>query len=260
MSERGFGVAAGLDPAVATPLASRAEQLGYASIWSNDTPLASGLETLAAFAEGSDSLDLGVTIAVDRHSPEDLAADIERLGLPRQRLHLAVASGLEKKAVTRMREVLPELREKLGGVSLELSAMGPKMCALGGAAYDGVFVNWMTPDFITGAKGNVQFGAKEAHRDPPPPVLGYVRTALGGDAAERLAKEEVFYRNLHEGYINHFARLGAEEGTVGIAAKDAGEAQKALAAYEALDVIVVRALASGNLEAMSAVAEAAAPR
>ena len=38
MSARGFGVAAGLDPAVATPLAERCEGLGYSSVWSNDHP------------------------------------------------------------------------------------------------------------------------------------------------------------------------------------------------------------------------------
>ena len=46
---RGFGIAAGLDPAVAAPLAARCEELGYASIWSNDHPAANGLETVAAF-------------------------------------------------------------------------------------------------------------------------------------------------------------------------------------------------------------------
>ena len=49
------------------------------------------------------------------------------------------------------------------------------------------------------------------------------------------------------------------EGTVGVAAADGAEAQRALVAYEALDVPVVRALASANLDAMSALAEAAAP-
>ena len=42
MSARGFGVAAGLDPAVATPLAERCEELGYSSMWSNDHPAAAG--------------------------------------------------------------------------------------------------------------------------------------------------------------------------------------------------------------------------
>ena len=49
---RGFGVAAGLDPEVAQPLAARCAELGYASMWSNDHPARKGLETLAEFAAG----------------------------------------------------------------------------------------------------------------------------------------------------------------------------------------------------------------
>ncbi|MBK5221069.1 MAG: hypothetical protein JJE35_15020, partial [Thermoleophilia bacterium] len=77
---------------------------------------------------------------------------------------------------------------------------------------------------------------------------------------ERLAKEESFYRDLHKGYRDHFDRLGAPEGTVGVAAANAEDAQRQLAAYTALDTIVVRGLASAKIEAMTAVAEAAAPR
>lgn len=256
---RGFGVAAGLDPEVATPLAARCTELGYSSIWSNDHPGAKGLETLAAFAEGSSDIDLGVAvIALDRQGPAEIAADIERLGLPTERLWVGVGAGFSEKPLTKMREALPELREALDGVRIVLAAMGPKMCALGGATYDGVFFNWMTPDFIGGARAQAELGAQQADRHPPP-VFGYVRTAVGEDAEQRLAKEESFYRDLHDGYRNHFARLGAPQGTVGVAARDAGEARRALAAYEALDTIVVRGLASANLEAMSALAEAAAP-
>ena len=92
-----------------------------------------------------------------------------------------------------------------------------------------------------------------------PPVFGYVRTAVGDDAAERLAKEESFYRDLHAGYRNHFDRLGEPEGTVGVAASDAADAQEKLAAYDALDVIVVRGLASAKVEPMIDLARAAAP-
>jgi len=258
---RAFGVAAGLDPEVATPLAAKCAELGYASVWSNDHPGAKGLETLADFAKGTASVDLGVgVIALDRQSPQDIAADIERLGLPQDRLWLGVGAGFTGKPLTKMRESLPELRETLPGVKLVLAAMGPKMCALGGASYDGVFFNWMTPDFIIDARAHVGFGAKEAGRDAPP-IFGYVRTAVGDDAQDRLFKEEGFYRDLHDGYRNHFARLGAEQGTVGVAAKDADAAQEALVEYEGkLDTIVVRGLASASIEAMGAVAEAAAPR
>ena len=258
---RGFGVAAGLPSEVARPLAKRCAELGYDSVWSNDHPGAKGLETLVEFAAAAPALDLGVAvIAIDRTPPEAIAADVERTGLDPARLWLGVGAGFSKKPLTKMREALPRLREQLPGVRLVLAAMGPKMCALGGAEFDGVFFNWMTPGFAAGARAKVEAGAAEAGRDTPP-VFGYVRTAVGPDAAARLAKEESFYRDLHKGYRDHFDRLGEPEGTVGVAAADRDEAQAALAAYEGpLDTIVVRGLASAKVEAMSAVAAAAAPQ
>jgi alkanesulfonate monooxygenase SsuD/methylene tetrahydromethanopterin reductase-like flavin-dependent oxidoreductase (luciferase family) len=256
---RGFGVAAGLDPEVAGPLAERCAALGYESIWSNDHPGAKGLETLAVFAQAAPRIELGVAvIALDRQSPAEIAADVERLGLDPSRLRIGVGAGFTKRPLTTMRETLPELRDALPGIRLVLAAMGPKMCALAGSAYDGAFFNWMTPAFAADARAKVEGGAAEAGR-PVPEVLGYVRTAVGDDAAERLAKEEAFYRDLHDGYRNHFARLGEPEGTVGVAARDRDEAQARLAAYEVLDVTVVRGLASATVEAMTAVAEAAVP-
>ena len=123
--------------------------------------------------------------------------------------------------------------------------MGPKMCALRRREFDGVFFNWMTPQFAAAAREHVAAGAAGAGREPPP-VLGYVRMAVGDDAAERLAKEEAFYRDLHDGYRNHFDRLGEPEGTVGVAAADRADAQAALARYDALDITVVRGLASAQ--------------
>src|SRR4029077_483929 len=136
------------------------------------------------------------------------------------RLWLGVGAGFSEKPLTRMRGSLSELREALPEVRLVLAAMGPKMCALAGAEYDGAFFNWMTPAFAAQARERVEAGARDAGRDTPP-VFGYVRTAVGSDAAVRLAKEESFYRDLHDGYRNHFARLGEPEGTVGVAAPDA---------------------------------------
>jgi alkanesulfonate monooxygenase SsuD/methylene tetrahydromethanopterin reductase-like flavin-dependent oxidoreductase (luciferase family) len=256
---RGFGVAAGLDPGVARPLAAACAELGYDSVWSNDHPGAKGLETLAEFAAAAPAIELGVAvIALDRTPPEQIAADLERLALDPARLWLGVGAGFSEKPLTKMRESLPELREKLPGVRLVLAAMGPKMCALAGAEYDGAFFNWMTPEFAAGARRRVLDGAAEAGREAPP-IFGYVRTAVGADAAERLAKEESFYRDLHPGYRNHFDRLAEPEGTVGVAAADADDAQAQIAAYSALDTVVVRGLASAATEAMTAVARAAAP-
>jgi alkanesulfonate monooxygenase SsuD/methylene tetrahydromethanopterin reductase-like flavin-dependent oxidoreductase (luciferase family) len=256
---RGFGVAAGLDPEVARPLAAHCAELGYDSIWSNDHPGAKGLETLAEFAAAAPEIDLGVAvIALDRTPPREIAADIERLGLDPAELWLGVGAGFSEKPLTRMRESLPELREALPDIRLVLAAMGPKMCALAGAEFDGAFFNWMTPEFAARAHKQVESGAAEANRECPP-IFGYVRTAVGPDAAERLAKEESFYRDLHPGYRNHFDRLAEPEGTVGVAAADADIAQKRLGAYTALDTVVVRGLASATVDAMGAVATAAAP-
>lgn len=256
---RGFGVAAGLDPEVATPLAARCQELGYSSVWSNDTPMAKGLETLAEFAKGADRIDLGVTIATDRHGPEALAEDIDRLALPKDRLILAIGAGTADRPLASMRAALPELRESLRGIRLLLAAMGPKMCAFGGAEFDGVFFNWITPEFAAGAREWVERGASEAGRETPP-VFGYVRTAVGDDAERRLSKEELFYRDLHQGYRSHFERLGEPEGTVGVAAQEPGEAQTELSRFRALDTVVVRGLASAKLENMAALAEAASPQ
>jgi len=244
---------------VARPLAERCAELGYGSMWSNDHPSAKGLETLAEFGAAAPGIDLGVAvIALDRTPPATIAADIGRLGLDPARLWLGVGAGFSEKPLTRMRESLPELRESLPGVRLVLAAMGPKMCALAGAEYDGAFFNWMTPKFAAGAREKVEVGAQEASR-PTPPILGYVRTAVGPDAADRLAKEESFYRDLHDGYRNHFDRLAEPEGTVGVAAAGTGEAQAQLSAYEALDTVVVRGLASAKVEPMLSLAQAAAP-
>jgi alkanesulfonate monooxygenase SsuD/methylene tetrahydromethanopterin reductase-like flavin-dependent oxidoreductase (luciferase family) len=256
---RGFGVTAGLDPEIASPLAARCQELGYASMWSNDHPGAKGLETLADYAKGADRIELGVAVvALDRASPGEIAADIDRLGLDRERLWLGLGSGFTEKPLTTMREALPKLRDALPGIRLVLAAMGPKMCAFGGAEWDGVFFNWMTPEFAAGAREKVEAGAREAGRDAPP-VFGYVRTAVGANAEERLAKDESFYRDLHQGYRSHFERLGEPEGTVGVAAENAGVAQTELSRYRALDTVVVRGLASARTEDMSALAEAAAP-
>jgi alkanesulfonate monooxygenase SsuD/methylene tetrahydromethanopterin reductase-like flavin-dependent oxidoreductase (luciferase family) len=233
--------------------------LGYVSMWSNDHPGAAGLDTLAIFARSVPGIDLGVAVmALDRHTPESIARRIEELGLPPDRLWIGVGAGFSEKPLTTMREALPALREALPNVRIVLAAMGPKMCALAGSGYDGVFLNWMTPEAAETARGQVHSGAQEAGRKPPP-VLGYVRTAVGPDAEERLRKDEAFYRDLHDGYRNHFERLGAEPGTVGVASGSPYAAQAQLARYEALDVVVARGLASATVEGMTELAAAVAP-
>src|SRR5262245_41318784 len=114
---RGFGVTAGLDPEIATPLAARCQELGYSPIWSNDHPGARGLETLAQYAKGADRIDLGVAvIALDRQSPEEISSEIDRLELDHGRLWVGLGAGFTEKPLTTMREAVPRLREALPGI------------------------------------------------------------------------------------------------------------------------------------------------
>ena len=259
---RGLGVAAGLDEEVARELSRRCESLGYASMWSNDHPMGSGLETLAVFAGAAPSLDVGVAVmALDRHEPGPTAEHAKALGIPHDRLWLGIGAGFTKRPLAVVREGLAAMRAALpAGTRIVVAAMGPRMCALAGAEADGVFLNWMTPAKAAWARERVHEGAREAGRAEPPPVFGYVRVAVGPDAPQRLLKEESFYRGLHQGYIRHFEALDAAPGSVGIAAADPGEVRARLAEYEtAIDHVVVRALAHADADSLGAVAAAAAP-
>jgi alkanesulfonate monooxygenase SsuD/methylene tetrahydromethanopterin reductase-like flavin-dependent oxidoreductase (luciferase family) len=199
-------------------------------------------------------------LALDRHAPPEVAAELTDTGIDPGRLWLGIGAGFTKRPLGVVGEGLAAMREALPPAArIVVAAMGPKMCALAGAQADGVFLNWMTPEKAAWARERVHEGAAEAAREPPP-VFGYVRVAIGTDAAERLRKEESFYRQLHQGYIRHFEALGAPEGTVGVAATDPAEVDGRLREYTAFDHIVVRALGSANIESLGAVAEAAAPR
>lgn len=254
----GFGVAAGLEPGIAGELAALCAKLGYSSMWSNDHPAASGLETLAAFAKGTPELDLGVgALALDRHTAAEIAGAIERLKLKPERLVLAFGAGFTRRPLDVVREGVAELRKALpAGVRIQVAAMGPKMCSLAGEIADGAMLNWMTPERAAWAREHVHEGAVSAGRDVPT-VVGYVRVAVDSRAQERLVKEERFYRELHDGYRRHFEQLGARLGTVGVAESDPPQAREQLRSYDALDLVVVRALASASLESMAAVARAA---
>jgi alkanesulfonate monooxygenase SsuD/methylene tetrahydromethanopterin reductase-like flavin-dependent oxidoreductase (luciferase family) len=260
---RGLGVAAGLDPEIARELAARCAAAGYRSLWSNDHPIASGLETAAEFGAAASGLELGVAVlALDRHAPEAIGPRVAELGLDAKRLWIGIGAGFTKRPLGVVRDGLGTLRGQLpAGARVAVAAMGPKMCALAGAEADAAFLNWMTPEKAAWARERVREGAADAGRTSPPVIFGYVRVAVGPDARERLLKEESFYRQLHQGYIRHFESLGREPGTVGIAATDPAEVPGELAPYErAIDHVVVRALAHADTDSLGAVAAAAAPK
>jgi alkanesulfonate monooxygenase SsuD/methylene tetrahydromethanopterin reductase-like flavin-dependent oxidoreductase (luciferase family) len=259
---RGLGIAAGIDPGIARDLAVRCADAGYKSLWSNDHPMASGLETLAEFAPAAPQQELGVAVmALDRHQPGEVASKIADLGLDPGRLWIGIGAGFASKPLAVVREGLAAMRSALpNGARIVVAAMGPKMCALAGGTADGVFLNWMTPERSSWARERVEEGAAQAGRESAPPIFGYVRVAVGNDAQERLRKEESFYRELHAGYARHFESLGREPGTVGVAAVDPAVVAAELESFDSIDHIVVRALAHADPDSLGAVADAAAPR
>ncbi|WP_320670502.1 LLM class flavin-dependent oxidoreductase [Patulibacter defluvii] len=259
--DRGLGVTAGLDPGRARELAAQAAALGYRALWANDEPTAPGLETLARFADGDPTLELGVgVLPLDRHPPERIAADVERLGLDPARLWVGVGSGplrpplaVVEEAVGRLRELLPP------GTRIVVAAMRPRLCRLGGALADGVLLNWMPPTRAAQARELVREGAAEVGR-PAPLVASYVRTAVGPGHLARLQEEEGRYRLINEGHRRHFAGLGLALGRVGVGGDDGAAVQAGLAPYhDALDLPIVRVLADDDEAQVRAVAAAAAP-
>jgi alkanesulfonate monooxygenase SsuD/methylene tetrahydromethanopterin reductase-like flavin-dependent oxidoreductase (luciferase family) len=258
---RGLGITAGLDARLAGELAARCEQLGYHSLWANDEPNASGLETLAHFAAAAPRLELGVgVLPLHRHPPARIVADIERLGLDPSRLWIGVGSGSLRPQIDVVRRSVDELSELLPEQTrIVVAAMRPRLCRIGGAIADGVLLNWMLPTHAARARGWVQEGANEARRAAPI-VAQYIRVAVGAGAMDRLREEEGFYRTINEGHRRHFEGMDVPLGSVGVAEAARPQVSEALAPYqEALDLPIVRVLASRDAIALTDVAEAAAP-
>ena len=258
---RGLGISAGLDAGFARDLAARCEQLGYHSLWSNDEPAASGLETLAHLAAGAPRTELGVgVLPLDRYEPARIASEIHRIGLDPAKLWIGIGSGQLRLQVDVIQRAVADLRELMPTQTrIVVAAMRPRLCRLGGAMADGVLLNWMLPDQIAEARRWVRAGADETERAPPV-VASYVRAAVGPGSVQRLCDEERRYRTINEGHRKHFAAMNVALGSVGVAATTQAQIQEALATYQsALDLPIVRVLADADAASLTAVADAAAP-
>lgn len=257
----GFGITAQRDPVAAglPALGQGLETLGYDELWANDGRLGSGLATLAAALETTRRIDLCLGIApLSERAAEEIAAEVERLGLPPGRLVLGVGTG-SGSSLDAVRDAVGMLRRLLPDVRVAIAALGPRMCALGGEIADPVLLNWAFPDRIAWARERIAAGAASAGR-PMPRVAGYVRVAIGPDALARLTAEADRYRGRPRPYARLFDdQRTSERGAPGVAVLDPAEAATLLAPYrEALDSCVVRALpAEAGAAAWLAIAEAA---
>lgn len=254
----GLGIAAGSDPGQLAGLASEAEDLGYDSIWSNDNPAGDGLAQLSAWARDSAHIHLGVgVLALDRHRPEAIAARVSDLRLPLDRLLIGLGAGFTSSPLRIVREGVAALRQNLPGARIAVAAMGPRMCRLAGEVGDAVLLNWMTPERAAWARPLVAEGATQAGKQPGEVgVFGYVRSALGPGAGDRLAREVSMYLQVSH-YSRHFEQMGAAPTSVGIVADDPSVVAAEVKRYTAMDEPVVRVLSHRATGDILAVARAA---
>lgn len=258
---RGFGIPATADEARVHRVAAEVERLGYTSIWTNDIPKADGLLTAALMVEATSTLRVGVgVLAIDRRPPAEIATEIERLGLPLDRLLLGIGCGRSAKPIAAVRDAVAELRELVGpDLNLGMAAMGPQMCRLAGRIADFVLFNWMVPERIEWASEQVRLGAAKEPSSPLPRRLAYIRVATEPGAQNRLHQEAAKYDSF-PAYHSHFQAMGVPLPQVGIAA-EADKVHSELAPYgRVLDEGVVRALPdSESVESTLAAAQASAP-
>ena len=259
---RGFGVAAGLDPEIAGPLASTLRRPRLPLDLVERPPGRRAVsKPWRRSPTGADAIDLGVAvIALDRHGPEAIAEKIAELGLPRERLWIGVGAGFSAKPLTAMREALPQLRDALGDVRLVLAAMGPKMCALRRRRVRRRVLQ--LDDARLRRRGTrarrARAPARPAARRRPcsatsaPPSA----TTPSGAWPRRRASTATCTTATATTSPGSASRRGPSASRRRTRAKR----RRQLDAYEALDVPVVRGLASANLDAMAALAEAAASR
>ncbi|HUG16963.1 MAG TPA: LLM class flavin-dependent oxidoreductase [Thermomicrobiales bacterium] len=256
---RGFGIAAAVSHDVTREVAREAERLGYSSFWVNDTPGADGLAALAAAAEVTSAIELGVgVIPLDRRPGEAIAADVEQLGLPRDRLLLGVGSGGDPKGLDRVRAGVDVLQRRVAAPVI-VAALGPRMCALAGETAGGVLFNWLTPEFARRSARWVLDAAELAGR-PRPRLMAYVRSGLLPEAEARMRVEAERYTGVGK-YGEHFKRMGTSAYDTCVSGPDAATLQAGIARHEAeLDEAVVRAITpDDSLESILRLLHACAP-
>lgn len=241
---RGFAFPATPDLELAATVSGSAEELGYASVWSNDTPGADGLAVAVAMIRATENIRVGVgAVAIDRRPPASLIEQLTSAGLPLDRLSLVLGAGMasELQPVAR---ALEELRAGLGpDVTLGVAALGPRMCRLGGELADVVLLNWMNPERIGWARERIREGAAKRAgglRAGEPEVAAYIRVSVGQGAAMRVAAEASRYGQMPQ-YQRNFAAMGVA--SVGIASPDPAQAGPQIAPYEAvLDEAIIRCI------------------
>ncbi|MGB3306300.1 MAG: LLM class flavin-dependent oxidoreductase [Thermomicrobiales bacterium] len=249
-SAMGFGVTGALDREIVRALAPQIEAAGFRTLWVNDTPGGDSLESLAVAAEVTTTLQLASgVIPLDRRSPGEIAAKVEALALPQDRLIVGVGSGGARasSALSLVKEGIEALQSRLTS-RVMVGALGPRMRRLGAVHSSGVLLNWLTPDAAKSVYAEM-VADTEATGVAPSMVDLYIRVALGDAATKRLASEAERYGQI-PGYAANFKRLNINGMESSVFGATPAELQAGLRAYAGtVDETVVRAITTNDHQA-----------
>lgn len=243
---RAFGIASTAESGVAAATAAAAEDLGYVSVWCNDTPGADGIAVAAAMAQATRTIGVGIgVVACDRRPPTDIASAVRSWDVPLDRLILGIGPGFSSNPLFDTRAAAELLRDEFGSeLRLAVAAMGPRMCRLAGEIGDVVLLNWMNPARIAWARRRIAQGS-ESRAGGGAEVAAYVRIARGASARRRIREEAERYSQLPH-YARHFSAFASDLGDLGVALENPQDMQQLLDYDEALDLTVLRALTAGE--------------
>jgi hypothetical protein len=236
-----IGVAGGLGGPAITEIARVVEAEGFHALWVNDTPDGDALAGLAAAAAVTGRIGLATgVLPVDRRPADGILAEVERLGLPQDRLVLGIGSGqLRHGALERVGAAARTLRERTAA-RVVVGALGPRMRRLAASDADGALLSWLTPDAAARQ-------ATEAHAlAPGARVALYARASVDAGGAARRDREAERY-GAYPAYAANLARLGiVPRDTVLPLPGDADLVPGAAAYAGAVDELVLRAVPAAD--------------
>ena len=238
-------------------LARAAETGGLRCVWTNHPPNQDAFGPLAWAAEATARIQLGLgVVPVSAHSPDAIRRRLDETGLPLDRLRLGIGSGSGPQPVARAEAALAELRG-LVPCELVVAALGPRMCALGGRAADGVLLNALTPAYARESVEHIRQAAATASR-PAPQVYALVSVAVGQAGAALQQRAAAFYAQLPT-YAAHFERMQAAPADVLLTINDAAELAAHLAGWSGVvdEVVLGPVLVHGEADEALPLLEAA---
>lgn len=258
-SKLGFGVAGALPIPMVEAIAARADELGLATLWFNETHDGDALSRVAAAQAVSKHLVIGVgVINLDAKNPAMIAKNLAIHGVDTNRLILGIGASRKPSPLATVSGALRALRSLLPS-PVVVGSLGPRMRQLGAEQGDGLLFNWLPPKFAAETTGVLREQAA-AGGNRSPIAATYVRTALGSAALPVLEQEAAKYSSIPS-YAANFHRLGITAMDGAVWGQTPEDVRIGLAEFDGtVDHVIVRAItATEDAELYVELLEAVAP-